>query len=226
VLRLINSRQIPVRIGTAESDALQDYLNRATRQISLADSQGVVRRDVVSLAYGADSLVTENQKTTILAILEQIRPNVRRKVAALPVSEVIEPAISIVAGSINITGAAMTDNSINTGAISGTVGAIGHGATVTESFKAIEKGSAPEELKALLRDLVTQVVAVSESLAPDDANQILTDSHSLVVEASSPQPRRSTVQALGEALSTATEGLAVMGPPIVDLIEKILRLVA
>lgn len=80
VLLAITRDVIRVERGTAESETLQDYLNSAFTLI-FEPSFGIPSGEIFKAAYETDQLIAEGERASLLERLNQVRGNIRRKVA-------------------------------------------------------------------------------------------------------------------------------------------------
>jgi hypothetical protein len=112
-----------------------------------------------------------------------------------------------------------------TGDITGSnIGGIGAHFQVERSFNQIDASNTGDALKSLLKDLVQQVTIVGNHLGDDDAKSAARRLDQFVDEATAEQPDRGVLRAIGEGLTRAAQTVGAVGLPVVELVEKITRL--
>jgi hypothetical protein len=230
MLRLVSHELITVQRGRRESEALQYYLNGASRRLARVEAFGLPQQDLLQVAYGADALISEGERASLLFQLRGIRRNVLRKIAnisAPPESNQVVPAITIERGRVyyHVDQRQMNDESISIGSIVGSqLGAVGHHAVIRGSVNAINTSGASDETKQLLRQVVSEVELLARDLPAADAENALGDVQSFVFEAARPAPRTNVLKAFGSTLVDVAKTAAAVGTPLIELIEQVIKL--
>ena len=81
VLGAVVDRTVELERGREETERLQEYLNRAFSRVFQPSYNGIRQADVLKVAYDSDEIIGEAERATLLAQLEEIRGNIKRKVA-------------------------------------------------------------------------------------------------------------------------------------------------
>jgi hypothetical protein len=221
VLRHIALGLIAPQRSSDESEALQSYLSDASGWLLTPSHYGHPQAAMLTTAYGADALVAEGLRASLLHQLRGIRRTILSKVAIVtePNANSTETIFII---DQRIT---MTDQSINIGGISGgTIGAIGQHATVIDSLNTIQSSKAPDEMKEALATLVKEVTQLAERLPTDQTDQVLEDTNAIVREATKPRPRASVISTFGGHVLDTARTVADFASPIGTIIKTILTL--
>jgi hypothetical protein len=83
VLEAIIDDTVTVERGVEATDCLQEYLNNVLSRLFKPSYQGIRQAEVLEAAYESDGIIGEAEMATLLAKLEEIRGNVRRKLEKL-----------------------------------------------------------------------------------------------------------------------------------------------
>jgi hypothetical protein len=96
---------------------------------------------------------------------------------------------------------------------------------IQNSFNAIQRSEASDELKQQLQLLATEVQNLCKKLPEDKAAQTARDLKSFTEEATAKEPRKSVLEVFGNALTTVAESVGTIGGPVVSLVKAVLPLV-
>ena len=116
-------------------------------------------------------------------------------------------------GEINISGSVIHGSVVSAG-------------TIQDSFNTLEQSGVSGELKDTLTELHKAVATMTAELPEEQANQAARDLRDLTEEATSAEPRRKWYSLSAEGLKEAAENLADIGKPVMELVGKVLTILA
>jgi hypothetical protein len=96
--------------------------------------------------------------------------------------------------------------------------------TIEQSFNRATASDLADPMKELLRQLVTAVGTLGESLQPEEAEQAARDVEVLTTEATSKTPRKQWIHLSAEGLTKAATNVGKLGVPVVALLKEIVPL--
>ena len=95
---------------------------------------------------------------------------------------------------------------------------------INSSFNAVEKSTATDEMKGLLKNLTHQVGEMIKSMPEKDAKKVEKNFDMLVKEATSEEPDQQWYEVSAKGLVEAAKALGEAGKPILELVPKVLAL--
>jgi hypothetical protein len=98
--------------------------------------------------------------------------------------------------------------------------------SITESFNRVESAEAPNELKELLKRLVSETGKMSSHLPKETAQQVAQDLSTLTSEAVNKNPRRRWWELSIEGLTQAAKDIGEIGKPVLEILALIVPLLA
>jgi hypothetical protein len=103
-------------------------------------------------------------------------------------------------------------------------GVVGDRNVVRDSFQEIDQSSASAEVKDLLKQLTEAVTVTANQMPKDQADRALEDFDTFRREALSTEPRKSILQAFGDALTNTAKLAGDIGVPVANLAAAVIAL--
>jgi hypothetical protein len=191
---------------------------------------GIESTDGLRQALQASDLISPGERESLLFQLRDIRGNIRRKIERAGDASTPPPAVyyhqpTSVYIHNDLGTIHMEDKSVSIGDVGGSIeGAIGSDISISESFNRIETSSASSDVKTVLKQLVQASEQLGATLPGAEADQARRDVNILIDEATSPKPRRSTIEAVGGSLVDMAKTVGEVGAPVVTLVTQLVAL--
>ncbi|MBT2449288.1 hypothetical protein J7F03_19755 [Streptomyces sp. ISL-43] len=224
-IRLILRDITAGRMEREGTQGLRIFLNRGIDLLSSPRKFGFDQDPILAAAYGAEEMMNQEERGTVLGMLSERRVSELRKIEEASGSS---PIVTNIVNGDNVIvasgGLSMSDYRFHVGGDFN--GVVGDRNVVKESFQAIDNSSGSAEVKDLLKQL-TEAVALAASRMPrEQAEQSLRDFDAFRDEALAIQPRKSMLEMLGGALAQTANIVGDIGAPVVTLVSAVIGLLA
>jgi hypothetical protein len=215
VLQAVSDGHIELEGDLAQSDAVQEYLDRAMPVVTQPVRDGVVQAQLLEVARSAIGLALPGQAASFEAMRKQMAEKVRRYIRR---SETVAPVITNVFG-----------DQMNTHIQLGNVSVSGDFNLVTaqniqNSFNKAAGSEVAEPLKAALKELTLQVASLAKQLPAEEAEKVSKDLGVLTTEAVSKTPRKPWYELSASGLLEAAKTVAEMAAPVTTAVKAVLAL--
>lgn len=217
------------------SDALQQYLMDTLSLLGRGSIYNIGPTEDLRATLRLADLVNPGERSSLLAQLNGVRGNILRAVERAPINQKLQPTTYYdqrtynAGGDLKVTEG--TDNSTNVqagGNIQGSNFGIGN-TLIAESMTQVNSSGASDELKVTLTELGDVVKAMGEQIAadnPDLADGAARDVKAMVDEATSPSPRKGTIERIGDGLLATAKTVGEVGLPVIKVVAKLIALFA
>lgn len=208
--------------GEQHSEALEDYLNRATRVVNRRSWAGI-QQSSIQEAFEAAEATQERQRILHLQDkLEGARRQIVRKVQEFERSIQRRNVTNIYAD--NVENVVMEQRNINIGAGATINAPVVMADKIENSFNTLASSQANDELKNLMSEMLKQVVAAGNALPLESAEELARDAETLTKEVSSKNPRRKWYEFSLNNIKETAEAVGEIGKPILEITAKLLPL--
>jgi hypothetical protein len=176
---------------------------------------------------GAIEIALQSAPRINMPSLQQVGGGI---IISSPNASQVNSSINAAAGSTVNAPTAMKDHSTHiTSTVTNSPGAIAnvaqHLANVTNQIsRQVENSSAGDDVKALMKQLIEQVTAITATEKPEKVQQLADDLKILGDELAKPQPRRKWYELSLEGIKEAAESVGEVGKPIVKTVMRLLPL--
>ena len=227
ILRHITQGRIPIERGTEAGDRLQRYLSKSFSVFFAKQRFGIAQSEILASAYSYDALVSQDEGDALANQLRHVRRSVSMKVSnglksAAKREELAQTASYYIVDS---PGVIIVDKRVQVGDVHAPItGVIGADNSVQNSFNTIQESSASEGTKEHLKALADAVAAMCRELPEDKAKVAARDLEMFTQEATSENPRRSVLEALGNGLKETAAAVSAVGPGVASLVHEVIKL--
>jgi len=229
VLRWVSNGFIQYKPNSEAGDNIEEYLNKATREIFQQKKYGV-RQSAIRDALSAYELVmSPGQKDVLFEVLEGVRRQIRVKLKRFTSQQQVGKQAIIVnvngrmeGGTLNIMGKGPTVR-VNYGKGNVFYGDAIAAGYIEDSFKAAGK-TANGEVQDALERLTTNAANLIEKLDASEQQMVSRKLRALTEEAAASVPDKSFLKVTGEGLIDAAKTVAEMLGPITTAVKGVLSL--
>jgi hypothetical protein len=126
---------------------------------------------------------------------------------------------------VNMEVAAMTNNNVNIGDGNSFQGDFVVAGSIANSFNKVESSNTNEDVKNVLKDLITAVGEMSKSLSPEKQKEVAQDLDVMTTEAVKEKPRKKWWSVSFEGLAEAAKDIGEVGKPVLEILAKLAPLI-
>lgn len=215
LLQAVSDGHIKLDADLAQSDAVQDYLDRAMPAVTQPVRDGVVQAELVEVARCAIGLALPGQAASFEVMRRQMAVKVQRYIRR---SEIAAPVVT------NIFGDQMnTHIQLGNVSVSGDFNLV-TAQNIQNSFNKAAGSEVDEPLKAALKELTLQVASLAKQLPAEDAERVSKDLGMLTAEAVSKTPRKQWYELSASGLIEAAKTVADLAAPMTTAVKAVLAL--
>jgi hypothetical protein len=223
-LMLLDPPRLSYGDPSTRSDLLARYLKNSLKILTGRFLTGYETDGILADAFRVHRRVSHEEYEALLGIFADFDSEISDSFGRL-IAQGLKNATGLSGVSITINERGAVDESIHISA-GGDItnsGLIGSHNYVKDSFQRIEQGSASDELKADLKELIVAIAALAPQV-PDASvgEQLARDVQSFSDEASATTPRKPMLQAFGDQIVSVAKVVGQYGLPVIGLITKIL----
>jgi hypothetical protein len=231
ILRLVAEKRLDIGSRTPAADRLQEYLNAQVQTVQRPRRFGFDQEPLLEAAYASQGLVDGGIRASLDSELDRARRNYARNVQLALAQQTIHSAAIYDLGEpreagviYDYRGATVYDmqKKIEMGDVGQLSGFVGFDNVVAGSFNKIESSGVGADAQEVLKALGEAVAPLVQALPEDTAKQVARDYETLVDEATSPNPRKPILSAVGSQLIKVAQTAATVGVPVIDLVQKVL----
>lgn len=237
VLSMLSSGVLKYEPATTHGDALNEYLEEATRLLGKDEHAGLNQAALKEVISAYSGLVNPDEQKILAKSITQVRVSVRRKLemydsmmrAQQERGTNVVWQVGQVNGDIQLGGirTMSQQNTQNTQTISGGTfhGPVGVNQTFQNCYNTIDKSGASADLKTALETLTKQVEQAAPTLPPEAQAKAQKNLSKLVEEATAAKPDRDWLNLSAKGLQEAASAVASIAGPIASTVATILKLV-
>ncbi len=235
IFRLVVEKKIQVERGSAPSEALQGYLQKALGLLTSPLSNGFQQNGILAAVQEFEDIVAPGEREDLLAALESIRGNILRGISRITEPKDVSSGSIVVMGSGNtvLVGSSqrigeqrMSNFQITFGDNATVHGDFVVATTIQNSFNKAANSSAKQDVKDQLKQLHQAVAEMTKHLPVEKARDAAKDLEVLTTEAVSEAPRKKWYDLSAEGLIEAAKTVGEIAAPVVTCVKALLGLLA
>jgi hypothetical protein len=221
-LAKLSSGALVYQRGEPASEALEHYLNRATRAVSRKSWAGI-EQSAISEAFEAAEATQNRQKITYLRDeLAGARQQIVRKVEAFERAMERRNVTKLYVNSVGMM--VMEQKTIKIGAGATVNAPVVMADRIENSFNTLAAAKIDENVKTLMGELLKQVAEAGNAMPKEAADELARDAETLTKEVASAAPRRKWYEFSIENIKQAAIAVGEVGGPILKTAGKLLPL--
>nr|WP_321253302.1 hypothetical protein [uncultured Ruegeria sp.] len=221
VLSGIQSGKIRHEPNTDQGNALENYLNEATKKLSKASAFGVSKSSIATAMHAAEVTAVGQKIEYLRDALETARTQVKRKVEIAALELTKRQVTKIFTSEVN-----MNTKTINIGAGAQVNAPVVVAETIENSFQTIDRSNVGTDLKDAVSALLSEIARASEHMNSDQANELARDAETLTKELASEKPRESWYNLALENIKKIAKDVGDVGVPILKSAAALAPLIA
>ena len=221
-LAKLSSGALIYQRGEPASDALERYLNRATKAVNRKNWAGI-EQSAISEAFEAAQATQNGQKIAYLReTLAGARLQIVRKVEAFEHAMEKRKVTNLYVERVEQV--VMEQKTISIGAGATVNAPVVMADRIENSFNTLAAAKTDENVKALMEDLLRQVAEAGNAMPKETADELARDAETLTKEVTSTAPRRKWYEFSIENIKQAAIAVGEVGEPILKTAGKLLPL--
>jgi hypothetical protein len=233
ILRWVIQGVIQYQPHSHTGDALEQYINNATRVIFQQNRDGLSQDPICNILTAYDWVMSPGEIDVLLKKCKDIRKQVfekldrflsqqdsgKRHTCIINYKNFMQEGVQL-----NMSNGTYHTTSINYGTGNKFYGDVTAGENISDSFNVADKAS-KKEIKDALQQLTKSIAELCEKLDPNEQQKVSRKLKALSEEVVASEPDKSFLKVTGEGLIDATKTVAEMIGPITTAVKGILTLV-
>ncbi|WP_159047099.1 hypothetical protein [Streptomyces sp. XY332] len=207
-----------------DAQPLLDFLEGGIDFLSSPRKYGFDQDPILATAYTAESLTNEAERDTLLGILSKKRASEFQRFEAVAKADLPGPTYSVQGEHVVFVNGGLTMSDYRFKVEGDFEGVVGDKNVVKDSFQVIDQSSAGPEVKDLLKQLTEAVALAASRMPKDQADRALSDLDNFCGEALTAEPRKTILQAFGDALTKTASLVGDIGVPVAKLAAAVIAL--